>query len=91
MTKKANEQSCETCRHDLGGGYNNFRINLEAECGAGGFEAWEPKDTEYYMESMARIIANALASTGIITKDIIGVALSRPVEQLFDTKEEKET
>ena len=37
------ERSCETCRHNLGGGYNNCRINLEAECAAGEFEAWEPK------------------------------------------------
>jgi hypothetical protein len=35
-------RSCETCRHDLGGGYNNCRINLEAECAAGEYEAWEP-------------------------------------------------
>ncbi len=35
---------CETCRYDLGGGYNNCRINLEKECGDGGFEAWEPKE-----------------------------------------------
>lgn len=35
---------CETCRHDLGGGYDNCRLNLESECAAGGFEAWEPKE-----------------------------------------------
>lgn len=33
---------CETCRHDLGGGC--CRINLEAECAAGEFEAWEPRE-----------------------------------------------
>lgn len=44
MTQKANDRCCETCRHDLGGGYNNCRINLEAECGAGTFDAWEPKE-----------------------------------------------
>lgn len=39
-----NEKCCETCRYDLGGGYNNCRINVEAECAEGGFEAWEPKE-----------------------------------------------
>ena len=81
---------CETCRYDLGGGYNNCRINVEAECGAGGFEAWEPKDTEYDAESLARMIAHELASTGIMSKDIIAVALSRSTEQLFGTEEEAE-
>jgi len=33
------ERDCETCRHYLGGGL--CRINLEAECGAGCYEAWE--------------------------------------------------
>lgn len=84
------ERNCETCRYDLGGGYNNCRINVEAECAAGGFEAWEPKDMEYDMESVARMVAQELASTGVMSKDIIGVALSRPVEQLFDTEEEGE-
>lgn len=37
-------RSCDTCRHDLGGGYNNCKINLEAECAAGGYEAWEAKE-----------------------------------------------
>lgn len=40
----ANERTCETCRYDLGGGYENCRINLEAECGDDSFQAWEPKD-----------------------------------------------
>lgn len=35
---------CETCSHDLGGGC--CRINLEAECAAGEFEAWEPREKE---------------------------------------------
>ena len=35
---------CETCRYDLGGGYNNCRINLEYECASGDYEAWEPKE-----------------------------------------------
>ena len=33
--------TCDTCRHYLGGGC--CRINLEAECGKGEFEAWEQK------------------------------------------------
>ncbi len=33
--------TCDTCRHYLDGGC--CRINLEAECGKGEFEAWEPK------------------------------------------------
>lgn len=37
------ERSCEGCRYNLGGGYDNCRINLEHECAAGGYEAWEPK------------------------------------------------
>ena len=39
------ERTCRTCRHNLGGGYNNCRINLEAECAAGEYEAWESKGT----------------------------------------------
>ena len=38
------DRCCETCKHDLGGGYNNCRVNLEAECAAGGFEAWEARE-----------------------------------------------
>lgn len=38
------DRTCATCRHDLGGGYNNCRINLERECAAGWYEAWEAKD-----------------------------------------------
>lgn len=34
--------SCDGCRHYLGGGC--CRINLEGECAAGGFEAWEPAE-----------------------------------------------
>lgn len=37
-----NERSCDTCRHGLGG--DCCRINLEAECGKGEHEAWEPKE-----------------------------------------------
>ena len=36
--------TCDTCRHYLGGGC--CRINLEAECAAGEYEAWEPKKRE---------------------------------------------
>ena len=37
-------KACETCRYDLGGGHNNCKINLEAECAAGGYEAWEARE-----------------------------------------------
>ncbi len=37
------EKSCDTCKYGLGGGYDNCRINLEKECAAGEYEAWEPK------------------------------------------------
>lgn len=33
------ERTCEGCKYDLGGGYNNCRINLESECAAGDHEA----------------------------------------------------
>ena len=36
--------TCETSRHHLGGG--DCRINLEAECGKGYFEAWEPREED---------------------------------------------
>lgn len=36
---KGKHDSCEGCRHDLGGG--QCRINLEDECGKGEHEAWE--------------------------------------------------
>ena len=75
---------CETCRYDLGGGYDNCRINLEAECSAGNYEAWEPKETAYDIEYMARMLAHGLASIGLLSKEIIGVALQRPVKELFD-------
>jgi len=79
------EKCCETCRYDLGGGYDNCRINLESECAAGYYEAWEMKqqpDCEDYMD-MVRLLAHTLASTGIMSKGIISIALSRPVEELF--------
>ena len=38
---------CETCRYDLGGGYENCKINLEKECGSGDYEAWAPKEEEH--------------------------------------------
>ena len=37
------EKCCDTCRHDLGGGYDNCELNLEDECGAGDYEAWEAR------------------------------------------------
>ena len=42
-TETMEEKSCETCAYGLGGGYNNCRLNLEAECAAGEYEAWEDK------------------------------------------------
>lgn len=42
--KEAHE-SCDGCKHDLGGGRDNCRLNLAYECrDGGGFEAWEPKE-----------------------------------------------
>ena len=36
-------ESCDGCKHDLGGGRDNCRLNLSYECrDGGGFEAWEP-------------------------------------------------
>lgn len=38
-------ESCDGCKHDLGGGRDNCRLNLSYECrDGGGFEAWEPED-----------------------------------------------
>ena len=38
-------ESCDGCKHDLGGGRDNCRLNLAYECrDGGGFEAWEPKE-----------------------------------------------
>lgn len=36
------QRSCETCKYHLGAGA--CRINLESECAAGEYEAWEPKE-----------------------------------------------
>lgn len=38
------QRSCETCKHHLGAGA--CQINLENECGAGEFEAWEAGETQ---------------------------------------------
>ena len=81
------KRCCETCRYDLGGGYNNCKINLEAECGAGDYEAWEPKQ-EYDVEDLARMLAQAMASTGIMSKEFISIALSRPVSALFGEQDD---
>lgn len=35
---------CETCKNCLG--YRCCRVNLEAECGEGEFEAWEAREDE---------------------------------------------
>ena len=40
------QRSCETCKHHLGAG--TCRINLEDECGAGEFEAWEAAESEMH-------------------------------------------
>lgn len=38
-------ESCDGCKHDLGGGRDNCRLNLSYECrDGGGFEAWEKED-----------------------------------------------
>ena len=37
---------CENCRWYLGGAYDCCRINLESECAAGEFEAWEARPDE---------------------------------------------
>lgn len=35
-------ERCDGCKHDLGGGRDNCRLNLSYECrDGGGFEAWE--------------------------------------------------
>ena len=48
--KEAHE-SCDGCKHDLGGGRDNCRLNLSYECrDGGGFEAWEQgvsRDQDY--------------------------------------------
>ena len=41
MEYREDGRCCETCKWYLGGGA--CRINLEAECGEGEFEAWEEK------------------------------------------------
>ena len=45
------ERRCETCRYYLGDGC--CRMDLEDECAAGGFEAWEGKD----IDTMTRLIS----------------------------------
>lgn len=42
--------SCDGCKHDLGGGRDNCRLNLSYECrDGGGFEAWEAEEKATYM------------------------------------------
>lgn len=44
--KEAHE-SCDGCKHDLGGGRDNCRINLSYECrDGGGFELWDASGEE---------------------------------------------
>ena len=43
------------------------------------------------MEYLAQLLAQAMASTGIMSKEFIGIALSRSVDDLFgDGAEQKE-
>lgn len=40
-------ESCDGCKHDLGGGRDNCRLNLSYECrDGGGFEAWEAAEKD---------------------------------------------
>ena len=55
---------CETCRHDLGGGYDNCRLNIEAECAGGGYEAWEPKEDTDEGQGLQEVPAHAQAHMG---------------------------
>lgn len=42
IEEESEHDSCDGCKHDLGGGH--CKINLEGECReGGGYEAWEPK------------------------------------------------
>lgn len=43
-------ESCNGCKHDLGGGRDNCRLNLPYECrDGGGFEAWEAEEKATHM------------------------------------------
>ena len=41
-----NAKSCTGCRHHIGAGF--CRLNLERECGEGGYEAYEPREARRY-------------------------------------------
>jgi len=41
-------KSCFNCAYHLGGG--SCRLNLEADCGKGLFEAWEPQGAGIIVE-----------------------------------------
>jgi len=56
------EDKCLTCKHYLGGGY--CKINLEAECAAGYFEAWEPKNGGSLKHDQADLQQQADRSNG---------------------------
>ena len=49
------DKDCSTCFHWLGGVYDCCRLNLESECRAGGYEAWEPKHRDGCGEDACRI------------------------------------
>ena len=44
IEKDRTMRNCDSCRYGLGGGYDNCKINLEDECAAGNYEAWEAKE-----------------------------------------------
>lgn len=70
------EPCCESCRHCLGAGC--CRINLEKECGAGGFEAWEPKEPtrpRYKQTSDATVSIHDVVVTLEIPRHILDDAL----------------
>ena len=39
-------ESCTGCQHHIGAGF--CRLNLERECGEGGYEAYEPREARRY-------------------------------------------
>lgn len=47
-------KDCTSCKHDLGGGRENCRLNAEYECrDGGGYELWEPKEKTKNEEEIA--------------------------------------
>ena len=43
-------RDCDTCIHSLGGHY--CRLGVEAECGDGGHECWEPGTLEALLDGV---------------------------------------